>query len=180
MNFDINTMMNLISMMKSFGSGGKVNNENGFAPSANEQNDSNPHKNGEVDFFGRRNYSNENTKSEQASGNVSSNNRQRNFDLTTIAKLLPLLMGNQSGSDGNLLGMISALSGVQNVPSQKQENTDFPNTNKNTQAVKTNSHDEKPRNTYDVISFAGDEVVYFLRKMRILSSKIKSKSNVFG
>lgn len=180
MNFDINTMMNLMSVMKSFGSGAKRNNENGCAPSANKQNDSNPHKNGEIDFFGRRNYSTDNTNSEQVSENFSPNNRQRNFDLTTIAKLLPLLMGNQSGSDGNLLGMISALSGVQNVPSQKQENTDLPNMNKNAQAVKTNPHGEKPRNTYDEIPFAGDEVVYFLRKMRILSSKTKSKSDVFG
>ncbi len=177
MNFDINTMMNLMSMMKSFGNvtpSGNADNFGSFA-SKNRGNNSQEKQNYGNDFLGENNQNKNFGSNSEQENDYPSNNPKRNFDLTTLAKLLPLFIGNQGGNDGlgNLLGMISAMSSIRNTPSQKQENADFrTKSNENEESTKVNSHVEKPRNIYDKISFAGDEVVYFLRKMRILSTKI--------
>ncbi len=130
MNFDINAIMNMMTMMNAFKSG---------------------------------------------ANNAS---RKRGLDTSGLNALLPLISGMKgNGGNQNLMNMLSAFSCGMQGGANNEKISPMQTENEQEKAIATESvtarkndfgQDEKARRAFDEIAFAGDEVVYFLRKMRIL------------
>lgn len=130
MNFDINAIMNIMTMMNAFKS--SANNPSG----------------------------------------------KSGFDMSGLNALLPLISGMKgNGGNQNLMGMLSAFSSGMQGCAHNEKASPMQNENEQekarvTENVTARENDfgqaEKTRRAFDEIAFAGDEVVYFLRKMRIL------------
>ncbi len=131
MNFDFNTMMNLMTMMKTFMPG-------------------------------------------KPCGDTEYNNADgKGFNLDALS-LLPLIMGMKNGGTdiSNMLGALAGLRGEKQQCNRNAQDTvssqNFMREDEKESAAKNSKY--RP-DFCTRISFAGDEVVYFLQKMRILSAK---------
>lgn len=122
----------------------------------------------------------------------SENNFQKQNFNTALSTIMPFLVGLNGNNDGmkNLLGLFSSFNGNANSEFNKDNPNDFNGNTRTDDRNNTFSHSmnysdytayesqsnnfhqtAKPQENYDLISFAGDEVVYFLRKMRMLLPK---------
>lgn len=96
-----------------------------------------------------------------------------NFDIRTLSTILPIIMGMKNGTPDitNLLGIIAGLSRGKPNTYSDDSTVSAQNLNHGSSADKKAEKANYSPDFLVEIPFAGDEVVYFLQKMRILSAK---------